>query len=97
MNSALATRNLLDAFLKRSLPKRFVNVSSFAVYSSLGLKQNGLLDETCPLEAAPQERLNPYGFRKLKQEEIVREYAKQYWLPCVTVRPGYVLGLAKKN
>jgi nucleoside-diphosphate-sugar epimerase len=33
MNSALATRNLMEAFLERGQPKRFVNVSSFAVYS----------------------------------------------------------------
>ena len=95
MNSALATRNLMDAFLEVGKPKRFVNVSSFAVYSNLSLKHNSLLDETCPLETAPQERFDAYGFGKLKQEEIVREYAKQYRLPCVTLRPGYVFGPGK--
>ena len=34
MNSALATRNLMEAFLELGQPKRFVNVSSFAVYSN---------------------------------------------------------------
>jgi nucleoside-diphosphate-sugar epimerase len=97
MNSALATRNLMDAFLEVGKPKRFVNVSSFAVYSNLSLKRNGLLDETCPLEAAPQERFDAYGFGKLKQEEIVREYAKHYRLPCVTLRPGYVFGAGKQE
>src|SRR5206468_10606656 len=66
MNSALATRNLMDAFLQFVKPKRFVNVSSFAVYSNLSLKFNSLLDETCPLETAPQERFDAYGFGKLK-------------------------------
>ena len=97
MNSALATRNLLDAFLEVGKPKRFVNVSSFAVYSNLSLKRNGLLDETCPLETASQERFDAYGFGKLKQEEIVRKYAKHYRLPCVTVRPGYVFGAGKQE
>jgi nucleoside-diphosphate-sugar epimerase len=97
MNSALATRNLMDAFLKVGKPKRFVNVSSFAVYSNLSLKRNSLLDETCPLETAPQERFDAYGFGKLKQEEIVREYAKHYRLPCVTLRPGYVFGVGKQE
>jgi nucleoside-diphosphate-sugar epimerase len=97
MNSALATRNLLDAFLEVGKPKRFVNVSSFAVYSNLNLKRNSLLDETCPLETAPQERFDAYGFGKLKQEEIVREYAKHYRLPCVTLRPGYVFGAGKQE
>ncbi|HET6888774.1 MAG TPA: NAD-dependent epimerase/dehydratase family protein [Candidatus Udaeobacter sp.] len=97
MNSALATRNLLDAFLEVGKPKRFVNVSSFAVYSNLSLKHNSLLDETCPLETAPQERFDAYGFGKLKQEEIVREYANKYGLPCVTPRPGYVFGPGKQE
>ena len=97
MNSALATRNLMDAFVERNLPRRFVNVSSFAVYSNLSLKRNGLLDETCPLEAASQERFDAYGFGKLKQEEIVREYMKRYGLPAVTLRPGYVFGPGKQE
>src|SRR5437763_1947688 len=97
MNSALATRNLLDAFLKVGKPKRFVNVSSFAVYSNLSLQRNSLLDETCPLETAPQERFDAYCFGKLKQEEIVREYAKYHRLPCVTLRPGYVFGTGRKE
>src|SRR5207237_2022111 len=55
MNSALATRNLMDAFLEFGQPKRFVNVSSFAVYSNVKLKRGALLDENCALEDAPQE------------------------------------------
>ena len=38
MNSALATRNLMDAFLQVGEPKRFVNVSSFAVYSNVSFE-----------------------------------------------------------
>jgi nucleoside-diphosphate-sugar epimerase len=97
MNSALTTRNLLDAFLHYGRPKRFVNVSSFAVYSNLGLKHGSILDETCPLEDASQERFDAYGFGKVKQEEIVREYAKHRGLPCVTLRPGYVFGAGKQE
>jgi nucleoside-diphosphate-sugar epimerase len=95
MNSALATRNLMDAFLECDRPKRFVNVSSFAVYSNLGLKGGDLVDETCPLEDAPQERFDAYGFGKLKQEELVKEYGSKHELPYVIVRPGYVFGPGK--
>ena len=95
MNSALGTRNLMDAFIERSEPKRFVNISSFAVYSNLSLKRGALLDETCLLEGAPQERFDAYGFGKLKQEELVREYGEKYKLPYVILRPGYVFGPGK--
>jgi nucleoside-diphosphate-sugar epimerase len=97
MNSALATRNLLDAFLQCGQPKRFVSVSSFAVYSNLSLKRGALLDETCPLEDAPQERFDAYGFGKLKQEELFKEYGTQHNLPYVIVRPGAVFGPGKPD
>src|SRR5206468_3149158 len=92
MNSALATRNLMDAFLECGNVKRFVNVSSFAVYSNLSLKRGAVLDESCPLEDAPQDRYDAYGFGKLKQEELVREYGRIHGLPFVILRPGVVFG-----
>lgn len=97
MNSALATRNLLDAFLERGHPKRFVNVSSFAVYSNIELKRGALLDEKCPLETASQERFDAYGFGKLKQEELVREYGDMHGLRYVILRPGAVFGPGKRD
>ena len=97
MTSALGTRNLLDAFLKVGKPRRFVNISSFAVYSNLSLKRGALLDESCPLENASQERFDAYGFGKLKQEEVVREYGNKHQLPYVILRPGYVFGPGKRE
>lgn len=97
MNSALATRNLMDAFLRVGQPKRFVNVSSFAVYSNRALKRSALLDETCSLEDAPQQRFDAYGFGKLKQEELVKEYGEVHRLPYVILRPGYVFGPGKRE
>src|SRR5436853_4414343 len=96
MNSARATRNLMDAFLRFTKPKRFVNVSSFAVHSNLALKRGALLDETCALEDAPQERFDAYGFGKLKQEELVKEYGRKRNLPYVIIRPGAVFGPGKQ-
>lgn len=92
MNSALATRNLMDAALEVGRLRRFVNVSSFAVYSNRGLPRGGLLDEACALEDAPQERFDAYCFGKLKQEELVREYGSKRGLPYVILRPGTVYG-----
>src|SRR5438132_1293660 len=95
MNSALGTRNLMDAFLERGEPSRFVNVTSFAVYSNRSLRRGALLDETCPVEDAPQERFDAYGFGKLKQEKLVKEYGEKHKLPYVILRPGYVFGPGK--
>jgi nucleoside-diphosphate-sugar epimerase len=95
MNSALTTRNLIDAFLEHGEPKRFVNISSFAVYSNLKMERGSLLDETSPLEDDSQERNDAYGFGKLKQEEIVRKYGRTNGLPYVILRPGAVFGPGK--
>ena len=97
MNSALATRNLMEAFLEVGQPRRLVNVSSFAVYSNLSLERGELLDETCPLETDSQARYDAYGFGKLKQEELVREYGARRGLPYVILRPGAVFGPGKKD
>ena len=97
MNSALATRNLLDAFLELGQPRRFVNVSSFAVYSNFKMARHALLDETCPLEDDAQARNDAYGFGKLKQEQLVREYGQTRGLKWVILRPGMVYGPGKAD
>jgi len=97
MNSALTTRNLIEAFLDRGRPKRFVNVSSFAVYSNCTMRRGALLDETAPLETAPQQRHDAYAFGKLSQEQIVCDYGKRRGLKYAILRPGTVFGPGKKD
>jgi nucleoside-diphosphate-sugar epimerase len=92
MNSVVTTRNLLDACLRHGCLKRFVNVSSFSVYTSPGQAGRGALDETCPLEPHPELRGEAYCFAKAKQEELVAEYAREHGIRVVVVRPGVVYG-----
>jgi nucleoside-diphosphate-sugar epimerase len=54
-----------------------------------------VLDETSPIEDAPQERYDAYAFGKLKQEELVREYGARRGLRYVILRPGTVYGPGK--
>jgi nucleoside-diphosphate-sugar epimerase len=95
MNSALATRNLMEAWLEVGQPKRLVVVSSFAVYSLLGVPRGREVNEDCGLEDHPQERNDAYGFGKLEQEELVKEYGRTRGLPYVILRPGAVFGPGK--
>ncbi len=92
MNSVVTTRNLLDAAVKFGSLKRFVNVSSFAIYSNWNITGGGLLDETCELESRPVERAEAYTFAKLKQDQLVLEFAQKYGVPYVILRPGAVYG-----
>jgi nucleoside-diphosphate-sugar epimerase len=92
MNSVVTTRNLLEASIQHKCLRRFVNVSSFAVYTNTNKPRWRMLDESCPVETRPELRGDAYCFAKLKQDEIVTEYGKKFGIPCVIVRPGYVYG-----
>ena len=96
MNSVVTTRNLLEASLYHKTLKRFVNVSSFSVYTNSGKENGRLLDETCAVEPYPALRGEAYCFAKVKQDEIVADYSKNHGIPTVVVRPGYVIGPGKE-
>jgi nucleoside-diphosphate-sugar epimerase len=97
MNSVVTTRNLLDAVLATRKIRRFVNVSSFAVYSNWNLRAGELLDESCELEGDPVNRAEAYAFAKLKQDQIVADYGKRFGLPYLIMRPGAVYGPGAKQ
>jgi nucleoside-diphosphate-sugar epimerase len=95
MNSVVTTRNLLDAAREHGCLRRFVSISSFAVYSNRRKSSRRLLDESCQVEQHPERRGDPYCFAKVKQDEIVQEYGRRFRIPYVIVRPGYVYGPGK--
>jgi nucleoside-diphosphate-sugar epimerase len=92
MNSVVTTRNLMEAALLEKTLRRFVNVSSFAVYTNRQKRRGRVLDEASATENQPQTAGDAYCFAKVKQDEIVAEYGKRYGIPFVIVRPGYVYG-----
>jgi nucleoside-diphosphate-sugar epimerase len=96
MNSVLTTRNLLDATLQQGVLQRFVNVSSFAVYSNRKLKRGALLDESCEIEKPVNRPGEAYVYAKIKQDELVFDYSHKHNIPSVTVRPGAVFGPGKR-
>lgn len=91
-NSVVTTRNLLEATAHRQSLKRFVNISSFSVYSNRQKRKRGILDESCPVEVHPELRGDAYAFAKAKQDEVFTAYAQRLSIPFVIVRPGYVIG-----
>ena len=54
MNSVVTTRNLLEVAAKNDRLRRFVNVSSFTVYSTRKIRRGGVLDESCEMEKQPE-------------------------------------------
>jgi nucleoside-diphosphate-sugar epimerase len=95
MNSVVTTRNLLEAGIHHGRLKRFSLVSSFAVYTNQ--QKSMRLDESCPLEDSPERQGDAYCFAKVKQEQIVREYAEKFAIPFTIARPGSVYGPGKRD
>lgn len=94
--SVVTTRNLLDAAIRSGTLRRFVNVSSFAVYSNYRLRRGAVWDESCPLEDYLEQRHDAYAYGKIKQDELVQAYHAREGVPYVIVRPGIVFGPGKK-
>jgi nucleoside-diphosphate-sugar epimerase len=90
MNSVVTTRNLLEACRQQSSLRRFVNVSSFAVYTNA---EGERLDEESSVGEADGDA---YTFAKVKQDELVTEYGRRFGIPYVIVRPGSVFGPGKE-
>jgi nucleoside-diphosphate-sugar epimerase len=96
MNSVVTTRNLLQASLQYARLQRFVNISSFAVYSNTRNSRGETLDESSPVELHAERWGDAYCFAKVKQDEIVADYGKRFGIPYVIVRPGSVFGPGKE-
>ena len=92
LNTVVTTRNLLEALRGQQCLRRFICVSSFAVYSNLGKRYSKVLDETSPIDAHPELRCDAYCFPKVRQDQIVSDYGNRFGIPYVIVRPGYVYG-----
>ena len=92
LTNVVAVRGLLAAAARPGI-RRFVLVSSLGVYGTAGLSRGGALDESCPLDPAPQLR-DPYSFsRKVAQEEGgPREEHRRGAVRLVVVRPGVIFG-----
>src|SRR5208283_5546268 len=58
--------------------------------------RRNILDESCPVEPYPEMRGDAYCYAKVKQDELVISYGRQFGIPYVIVRPGIVYGPGKE-
>jgi len=80
-----ALRNLLDA--ARALPlQRFVHISSLGVYAAC---HHYGTDESVPL---PASHVDGYTQTKVEAEQLVMQYHREFKLPVVVLRPGFIYG-----
>lgn len=91
LNSAVATKNLLEAMVDTGRRIHLVYVSSFAAYGVADLPRGTVVDERTPIEPHP-ERRDPYSHTKLRQEQVVWQYHREKGIPTVVLRPGVIYG-----
>ncbi len=80
-----ALRGLLDACRYTPL-ERFVHFSSLGVYAA---RHHYGTDESEPL---PAHHIDGYTQTKVESEQLVMSYYRQYQLPVVVLRPGFIYG-----
>ncbi|MFO1313550.1 MAG: NAD(P)-dependent oxidoreductase [Burkholderiales bacterium] len=97
LNSVVTTRNLLDAATANPGLRRFVNVGSLAEYANYAIPRGGPLDERTAVDTRCADRHEAYAYAKVKQSQLVRDYAQTRGLPFVIVRPGVVFGPGKRK
>ncbi|PZQ33152.1 MAG: NAD(P)-dependent oxidoreductase [Stenotrophomonas acidaminiphila] len=89
-NSVVGTRNLLEAAGAAGV-RRVVQISSFAVYRTETLGRNAVHDESVPLETVGVDK-GPYGYAKVRQEQLLDEYRARFGFETVVLRPGVIYG-----
>ena len=97
LNSVVTTRNLIEAGLSHGCLRRFVSISSFAVYSNRNKPSDRLLDESCPMHEHSERSGEAYCYAKVKQDELIMQYGRTHQLPYVLLRPGAVYGPGKRS
>jgi nucleoside-diphosphate-sugar epimerase len=83
------TERILDLCLAASV-RKFVHISSLAVYQVFGRESNMMIDESCPLEPLAK-MVGPYTHSKVEAEKKVLQYSRR-GLSTVIVRPGLIYG-----
>src|SRR5207302_5422217 len=78
-------RTLLDACKGQAL-SRFVHVSTLGVYAA---RHHHGTDETEPL---PARHADGYSQSKVEAEQLALRYEKDFGVPVVVLRPGFVYG-----
>lgn len=90
LDTVVASQRLVEAIGAHRV-KRFVLVSSISVYGLADAPVDRLVDETAALEPHP-ERRDVYSHAKLRQEQLVRDYAERHGVELLVLRPGTLYG-----
>ena len=85
------SRTLLEACKGQGLFPRFIHMSSLGVYAT---RHHYGTDETEPL---PRSHGDGYSQSKVEAEELALRYHKEWDVPVVILRPGFVYGPRDKT
>ena len=90
LSNVVGTRRLIEGSTKQRV-KRFVMISSIAVYDTAGLQPGAIVNEEVPLDPKAHLR-DPYTYSKVRQENVAWEAHSNLSFPLVVIRPGNLYG-----
>lgn len=91
LGTVVTTKHLLEAIGQSAHKPKLLLISSFGVYGVAEKRPGYVVDESTPLEPHP-ERRDHYSHAKLRQEQVVADYAKRYGIKTCILRPGVIYG-----
>lgn len=89
-STILGTENLIHSALDHRV-KRFVHLSTLAVYELNSLSDNTIIKEEAPYQTNPK-KMGAYAYSKIEAEKLVLEAYRKRGLGVTIVRPGIVIG-----
>lgn len=84
------TETLIKAAVEHQV-KRFVHLSTLAVYELISLEKNAIVQEDSPYEKDPKQ-MGPYAYSKIEAERLLLDAHRSHNLGVTVVRPGIVIG-----
>jgi len=84
------TEYLIQAAVARQV-KRFVHISTLAVYEVASVAKDSMIREDFPYQKNPK-LMGPYAYSKIEAEKLVLNACRDGGLKATIVRPGIVIG-----
>jgi nucleoside-diphosphate-sugar epimerase len=89
--NVIALEHMLNAVMRTGRLRRWIQISSQGVYP---VRHHYGTDETMPPELS---NLDGYTQTKAEAEIVVQRHVRDYGLPAVILRPGFIYGLGERH
>ncbi|NIM19921.1 MAG: NAD-dependent epimerase/dehydratase family protein [Candidatus Latescibacteria bacterium] len=91
LNNVVGSRNLMEAAIQFKSIKKFILISSIAIYRTHDLPNGATVNEDIPIDDCPEKR-DVYTHSKLMQEELFWKNFNRFEFDFAVARPSVIYG-----